>query len=133
MIARSFSGLPRQGLRAGGVLLSLLALVLVLACLRAGMGARPIAPVTILQAIIAHDPDNFEHQVVIRLRLARVLGAVLELAGGGPLAALMVNLVGFAAIIGVARLAAYTKSQPWKTAVSRARAPETNLAAEVSK
>ena len=27
----------------------------------------------------------------------------------------------------------YSKSQPWKTAVSRARPPETNLAAEVSK
>ncbi len=83
MIARSFSGLPRQGLRAGGVLLSLLVLVLVLACLRAGMGARPIAPATILEAIIAHDPDNFEHQVVIRLRLARVLGAIMTGAALG--------------------------------------------------
>ena len=51
--------------------------------------------------------------------LARVLGAVLDLAGGGALAALAVNLTGFALIIGVARLAAYFKSQPWKTAVAR--------------
>jgi hypothetical protein len=51
--------------------------------------------------------------------LARVLGAFLNLAGGGPLAALVVNLVGFALIIGVARLAAWFKSQPWKTAPQR--------------
>jgi hypothetical protein len=48
--------------------------------------------------------------------LARVLGAFLNLAGSGPLAALVVNLVGFALIIGVARLTAWFKSQPWKTA-----------------
>jgi len=58
--------------------------------------------------------------------LARVLGAVLNLAGNGPLAALTVNLAGFALIIGVARLAAYFKGQPWKTATARpaAFAPE---------
>ena len=48
--------------------------------------------------------------------LARVLGAVLNLAGNGPLAALVVNLAGFALIIGVAQLAAFFKSAPWKTA-----------------
>jgi hypothetical protein len=51
--------------------------------------------------------------------LARVLGAFLNLAGGGALAALAVNLAGFALVIGVARLAAWFKSQPWKTAVAR--------------
>ena len=56
--------------------------------------------------------------------LARVLGAFLKLAGGGPLAALVVNLAGFALIIGVAWIAAYFKSQPWKTASARAAAPK---------
>lgn len=60
--------------------------------------------------------------------LARVLGAVLDLAGGGALAALAVNLTGFALIIGVARLAAYFKSQPWKTAVARPAAPAPDAA-----
>jgi hypothetical protein len=55
--------------------------------------------------------------------LARVLGAVLDLAGGGALAALAVNLTGFALIIGVARIAAWFKSQPWKTAALRPAAP----------
>ncbi len=48
--------------------------------------------------------------------MARVLGAVLHLAGGGALAALVVNLTGFALIIGVAKLAAFFKREPWKTA-----------------
>jgi hypothetical protein len=55
--------------------------------------------------------------------LARVLGAVLDLAGGGALAALAVNLAGFAAIIAVARVAAWFKGQPWKTAAARPAGP----------
>ena len=52
--------------------------------------------------------------------LARVLGAVLSLGGGGPLAALSVNLTGFALIIAVAKIAAYFKGQPWKSVATRA-------------
>lgn len=51
--------------------------------------------------------------------MARVLGAVLHLAGGGALAALVVNLSGFVLVIGVAHLAAYFKNPPWKTATPR--------------
>jgi hypothetical protein len=65
--------------------------------------------------------------------LARVLGAVLDLAGNGPVEALLVNLAGLAAIIGVARLAAFFKSQPWKAAAPRARPAEAAMTAEVSK
>jgi hypothetical protein len=60
--------------------------------------------------------------------LARVLGAVLDLAGGGALAALAVNLAGFAAIIAVARLASYIKGQPWKTAIAKTTAGDTKPA-----
>ena len=65
--------------------------------------------------------------------LARVLGAFLKLAGNGPLAALAVNLAGFALIIAVAKIAAYFKSQPWKTAPTRTTPPEaeTNWQAKV--
>jgi hypothetical protein len=56
--------------------------------------------------------------------MARVLGAALDLAGGGAFAALLVNVAGFAMIIGVARLAAYFKGQPWKTAMARPPVPE---------
>jgi hypothetical protein len=64
--------------------------------------------------------------------MARVLGAVLDLAGNGPLAALAVNLAGFALIIGVATLAAYVKGQPWRKArpVSSPPVPDAPLRAE---
>ncbi len=55
--------------------------------------------------------------------MARLLGAVLDLAGNGALAALAVNLTGIALVIGVARVAAYFKSQPWKIAAARSAAP----------
>jgi len=56
--------------------------------------------------------------------LARVLGAFLNLAGNGALAALLVNLTGFGLIIGVAHIAAYFKSQPWKAHAARPGVPE---------
>ena len=52
--------------------------------------------------------------------LARVFGAVLSLTDHGPLAALAVNLVGFAVIIAVAHMTAFFKAKPWKTASPRA-------------
>jgi hypothetical protein len=55
--------------------------------------------------------------------LARILGAFLDLAGGGALAALAVNLAGFAAIVAVAELARLMKRQPWKAAAVPAAAP----------
>ena len=61
--------------------------------------------------------------------LARGLGAVLNLAGGGPLAALAVNLAGFAALIAVARIAAFFKARPWKTS-ARAGQPHARPMAE---
>jgi hypothetical protein len=55
--------------------------------------------------------------------LARVLGAFLALAGGGWLAALIVNVTGMIAIIAVARLVALVKSEPWRQ--TRSPAAET--------
>jgi len=63
--------------------------------------------------------------------LARLLGAVLNLAGGGPWAALVINLAGVALIIGVAKIAALFKSQPWKTAPSRPAASDATVLAEL--
>lgn len=56
--------------------------------------------------------------------LARVLGAFLNLAGGGALAALAINLTGFVAIIAVARAAAFFKAKPWKQPPRARPAPE---------
>ncbi len=63
--------------------------------------------------------------------LARILGAFLDLAGSGPLATLVINLIGFAAIIAVAALVAFVKRQPWKTQTRPATRPEMNTEMQV--
>lgn len=60
--------------------------------------------------------------------LARVLGAFLALADGGWLAALVVNVTGMILIIGVARLVALVKSEPWR----QSRPPTHQTAAPVA-
>ncbi len=64
--------------------------------------------------------------------MARVLGAFLNLAGGGLIAALAVNLAGFAIIIAVAHLAAFMKAKPWKTAPARVQTPEPTSAQDMA-
>jgi hypothetical protein len=56
--------------------------------------------------------------------LARLLGAVLDLLGRGPWAAVAVNLTGMAIIIGVARLVAAVKAKPWKQGPVRTTTPD---------
>jgi hypothetical protein len=45
---------------------------------------------------------------------ARLLGAGLDVFGRGPIATLLVNLAGFALIVGVAAMVEFFKAQPWK-------------------
>ncbi|MGO4908499.1 OpgC family protein [Pseudorhodobacter sp. W20_MBD10_FR17] len=53
--------------------------------------------------------------------MARVLGAVMNLAGNRPLAVLAVNLAGVVIIIAVARVTAFFKAKPWKNAAPATR------------
>ncbi|WP_213192612.1 FecCD family ABC transporter permease [Klebsiella aerogenes] len=51
-----------------------------------GLGARWIAPQTVLQALIEYDPRNFDHRIIVDLRLvwlaaALLTGAALGVAG----------------------------------------------------
>ena len=51
-----------------------------------GIGARFIAPQTVVEAILHFDPRNFDHNIIIKLRLLRlcaamVTGAALGVAG----------------------------------------------------
>lgn len=51
-----------------------------------GIGARVITPQTVVQALLHFDPRNFDHNVIVRLRLIRlaaamVTGAALGVAG----------------------------------------------------
>lgn len=63
-----------------------LALLLMGAIVHLGLGARFIAPQAVVQAFLAFDPRNFEHNVIINLRLLRLAaalttGAALGVAG----------------------------------------------------
>lgn len=65
----------------------LFALLLVMGAIaHLGIGARVIAPQTVVQALLHFDPRNFDHHVIVRLRLIRlaaamVTGAALGVAG----------------------------------------------------
>ncbi|PXG21035.1 hypothetical protein DMP53_27620, partial [Klebsiella pneumoniae] len=60
--------------------LLLLTLLLIAASLvHLGLGARWIAPQTVLQALLEYDPRNFEQRIIIDLRLVRLAAAILIL------------------------------------------------------
>lgn len=73
-------------MRAGLASAVFLALLLMGGIVHLGLGARYIAPQTVVQAFLAFDPRNFDHNVIINLRLLRLAaalttGAALGVAG----------------------------------------------------
>ena len=58
----------------GGILL----LLMVSAVIHLGLGARLVAPRTVVAALLAFDPRNFEHQIIVNLRLLRLVAALLD-------------------------------------------------------
>lgn len=73
-------------MRAGLASVVFLALLLMGAIIHLGLGARFIPPSTVVQAFLAFDPRNFDHNVIINLRLLRlaaalITGAALGVAG----------------------------------------------------
>ena len=96
---------------------ALIVVIVVLASIHAGIGARPVRPATLLQAIFAYDASNFEHQILWKLRLARLAAALLVGAALGVagllLQSLLRNPLGEPHILGLnagASLAAVTTS-----------------------
>lgn len=72
--------------RSRAVLAGVLALLIVAAALSLGVGARPIAPSVVLDALFQPDPSNADHVVVLTQRIPRTVigiaaGAALALAG----------------------------------------------------
>ncbi|KAA9000509.1 iron ABC transporter permease [Affinibrenneria salicis] len=77
---------PRRARRAlsnGAALLLALAALLLLSLVQLGLGARYIDPFTVCQALIAYDAHNFDHTVIVELRLLRLIAALLVGAGLG--------------------------------------------------
>lgn len=91
--ASAFRATTRPRLRARlGRLAGIAALVAALAALalaHLGTGARPVAPWTVAQALVAFDPDDFDHHVVVTLRLLRCLAGLLAGAALGVCGALI--------------------------------------------
>ena len=76
-------------MRTGLVTVIFLALLLVGCVVYPGIGARFIAPQTVLQAFLHFDPQNFDHNVIVRLRLPRLAAALLTGASLGVASALL--------------------------------------------
>lgn len=78
--------LRRQGLAGGTLALIALAALVGASLLHVGFGAKFVPPATILDALFAFDATNFDHLIITRLRIPRLLaalavGAALGLAG----------------------------------------------------
>lgn len=76
-------------MRTGLVTVIFLALLLVGCVVYPGIGARFIAPQTVLQAFLHFDPQDFDHNVIVRLRLPRLAAALLTGASLGVAGALL--------------------------------------------
>lgn len=83
----------RQSARVSIAALGLLALVMMAAIAHLGLGARYIAPPTVVQALIAFDPHNFEHRVIISLRLLRLVAAIFTGGALGVAGALLQSVI----------------------------------------
>lgn len=77
------------------VLASLAVLFILLGCalVHLGLGARYIAPQTALQALLDYDPHNFDHRVIVDLRLLRLAAAMLTGAALGVAGMLLQSVI----------------------------------------
>ncbi len=74
--------------------LLLLTLLLIAASLvHLGLGARWIAPQTVLQALLEYDPRNFEQRIIVDLRLVRLAAALLTGAALGVAGLLLQTVI----------------------------------------
>ena len=58
-----------------------------------GLGARWIAPQTVLQALFHYDPRNFDHRIIVDLRLVRLAAALLTGAALGVAGLLLQTVI----------------------------------------
>lgn len=73
-------------------LMVILALLIGCALLHLGIGARHIPPGSVIEALLAYDPHNFDHRIIVDLRLVRLAAALLTGAALG-VAGLLLQVV----------------------------------------
>ncbi|HHJ4353729.1 TPA: FecCD family ABC transporter permease [Raoultella ornithinolytica] len=74
--------------------LALLTLLLIVgSVVQLGLGARWIAPETVLQALFHYDPRNFDQRIIVELRLVRLAAALLTGAALGVAGVLLQTVI----------------------------------------
>lgn len=63
------------------------------AVIHLGLGARAIAPGMVVDALLHYDPRNFDHRIIINLRLTRLLAALLTGAALGAAGLLLQTVI----------------------------------------
>lgn len=83
----------RRGGRISATASGLLLLLLAAAVAHLGLGARYIAPLTVLQALVDFDANNFDHRIIISLRLLRLVAALFTGAALGVAGSLLQSVI----------------------------------------
>lgn len=83
----------RQSAGISFVAIGLLLLVMMAAIAHLGLGARYISPPTVVQALIAFDAHNFDHRVIVSLRLLRLVAALFTGGALGVAGALLQSVI----------------------------------------
>ena len=87
MVTQSLVQRPHR-MRPLGALLLVSSLLCIGAIIHLGLGARTIAPRVVVEALLHYDSHNFDHRIIVNLRLTRLLAALLTgaaLGGAGLL------------------------------------------------
>ncbi|HDG1707245.1 TPA: iron ABC transporter permease [Kluyvera ascorbata] len=92
MVTQSLIQRPHR-MRLLGALLLVSSLLCIGAIIHLGLGARTIAPRVVLEALLHYDPRNFDHRIIVNLRLTRLLAALLTGAALGAAGLLLQTVI----------------------------------------
>lgn len=92
MVTQSLIQRPHR-MRPLGALLLVSSLLCIGAIIHLGLGARTIAPRVVVEALLHYDPLNFDHRIIVNLRLTRLLAALLTGAALGAAGLLLQTVI----------------------------------------
>ncbi|MBE9777929.1 iron chelate uptake ABC transporter family permease subunit [Escherichia coli] len=92
MVTQSLIQRPHR-IRPLGALLLVSSLLCIGAIIHLGLGARSIAPRVVVDALLHYDPSNFDHRIIVNLRLTRLLAALLTGAALGVAGLLLQTVI----------------------------------------
>lgn len=92
MVTQSLIQRPHR-MRPLGALLLVSSLLCIGAIIHLGLGARTIAPRVVVEALLHYDPRNFDHRIIVNLRLTRLLAALLTGAALGVAGLLLQTVI----------------------------------------